>query len=208
MIKERTPSTECREAIRRLVDALRGSDDFEGAIDRELADLSDDAKTWAAMVYLNQAARESFRIVVRAAEIGAAAAGAEKSLIHGWTPARLRSQSALFKGCTCPPCSEWLASREKTDSDVFNRFSERIGEIMARAQQDFELRLTDTLLNSRFTLRDGTFVAWGDATAAQHGERMELFAELAESNLEGMARHAKAIELLRSHGVATLRQIR
>jgi hypothetical protein len=201
MIKQETPASECREAIRRLVDVLQCRDDFDGAIEGAVADLSDEAKAWAAATYLNQAARESFRIIVRAAEIGAASEAKTYSRVRG---VRTDHTNKTFE--VEIEQKPWEEEPPELEREGLKAYLIRLG-LLTAAEQNYEFRLTATLLDSRFTLRNGTFVSWGDATVAQHQERIDLFADLAKTNLEGMMRHAKAVELIRSHGVDTLRQV-
>ncbi|MBD8056666.1 hypothetical protein ICV35_23740 [Rhodococcus ruber] len=98
-------------------------------------------------------------------------------------------------------------SREKRESQR-RKTEEMIRAAMDEVARAFEaLEWQEELLASRFVLNDGTMVSWGEATEDQHQERIDMFLANAASNTEGAARHQKAINDLRAHGVRTLRQI-
>lgn len=63
---------------------------------------------------------------------------------------------------------------------------------------------TNELLATEIALPDGTRTTWGAATVEQHTERAQMFERMAQGNLEGAARHRKAIDELRSSGASSL----
>lgn len=81
-------------------------------------------------------------------------------------------------------------------------------QVMALILSQFAARLklewTAELLGSSFALRDGTRVTWGQATRDQHLERVDMFVERAEVNMEGAARHEVAVRALQESGARCL----
>lgn len=75
---------------------------------------------------------------------------------------------------------------------LFASISSAVDEFKSR------LRLTWTkeLLATSFSLPDGQEVTWGEASVEQHQQRVEMFAAQAALNIEGAARHRKAIEAI------------
>lgn len=85
---------------------------------------------------------------------------------------------------------------------------------MAKVEQAFRdlksvwrMEWTAELLDSTFALADGSRVTWGDATADQHRERVDMFRRNALANLEGAARHEQAIDALMESGAKSLRKM-
>lgn len=71
----------------------------------------------------------------------------------------------------------------------------------------WRMEWTAELLDSTFALADGSRVTWGDATADQHRERVDMFRRNALANLEGAARHEQAIDALMESGAKSLRKM-
>lgn len=67
-----------------------------------------------------------------------------------------------------------------------------------------KIEWTADLLASEFALPDGSRTTWGDASIAQHRARVEMFTSNAQANIEGAARHEKAIAELEAAGTPTL----
>jgi len=69
------------------------------------------------------------------------------------------------------------------------------------------IKWTQELLASSFGMPDGTSVTWGEATIEQHQIRAAMFSSNAQANIEGAARHQKAIQDLAESGVPTLGEL-
>lgn len=82
-----------------------------------------------------------------------------------------------------------------------------IQRAVERYTEEMKMQWTLELLDSTFALRDGTPVAWGDATVEQHRERWQMFKDNARANVEGAARHKAALRDLEASGAATLREM-
>lgn len=82
-----------------------------------------------------------------------------------------------------------------------------IGNALNRYAEDLRIQWTAELLDSTFTLADGTPVAWGEATVEQHAERRQMFLNNAHANMEGAARHEVALRELQASGKPTLRDM-
>ena len=74
-------------------------------------------------------------------------------------------------------------------------------------ERELRIEWPRELLDSGFALPDGTVVKWGDATVAEHTERLGMLTRNAEANIEAAARHQRAIEELRTAGADTLRNL-
>lgn len=84
----------------------------------------------------------------------------------------------------------------------------RIAEAMTEAVMKFaaEIRLETTreLLDSVFALGDGQRTTWGEATVAEHRQRISLLITGAAGTVETAARHQAAIRLIEEAGVSRL----
>lgn len=83
----------------------------------------------------------------------------------------------------------------------------RMIELVQVTAEETELRVTAELLGSEFALGDGRRVTWGQATVADHEQRVALLTRNATANAEAAARHLAAVEMLRGHGVGTLAEL-
>lgn len=99
---------------------------------------------------------------------------------------------------------EWAAISAEIDEQHAQRLSSNLRSILDAYTEEMRLEWTAELLGSEFALRDGTRVTWGEATVEQHSERVALFMDNAHANMEGAARHQKAIEALQSAKAPTL----
>lgn len=96
--------------------------------------------------------------------------------------------------------AEWEARGER-------RRAEALAGVLDEYRESLHIEWTAELLDTEFALGDGTRVTWGEATAEQHRSRAELFANNAAANLEGAARHQKAVAALLESGASTLRDL-
>lgn len=100
--------------------------------------------------------------------------------------------------------------REDDEREAWLRqqsLSANIQRAIDRFTEELRMKWTAELLDSTFALRDGTVIAWGDATIDHHEERRQMFKDNARANIEGAARHEAALQELRASGAATLREL-
>lgn len=99
------------------------------------------------------------------------------------------------------------AERDAEELRDMQMFHGVLGRALDRYAEDLRVRWTAELLDSTFTLSDGTPVTWGDATVEQHAERRQMFLNNAHANMEGAARHELALRELEASGKPTLREM-
>jgi hypothetical protein len=104
-----------------------------------------------------------------------------------------------------PRGREWAAREAAADARETQMFHGVIKYALDRYADDLRIKWTAELLDSTFTLRDGTAVTWGDASIEQHEARRQMFLDNAHANMEGATRHEVALRELRESGAATLR---
>lgn len=101
----------------------------------------------------------------------------------------------------------WVAAEEAAWARSQQLLHGALKKALDRYSEDLKMKWTAELLNSTFTLRDGTVVTWGDATVDDHRSRQQMFLENAHANLEGAARHEAALRDLEASGATTLREM-
>ncbi|MFJ8687361.1 hypothetical protein [Micromonospora wenchangensis] len=88
------------------------------------------------------------------------------------------------------------------------RRRDRVQQMMQAAVEEVarEVRLETTreLLDSAFALGDGRTATWGDATIADHRQRIALLVGAAAGTTETAARHQAAIRMIEEAGVSRL----
>lgn len=94
-------------------------------------------------------------------------------------------------------------AREREPFDLHGHMN----EIVLRYKNEIKAEWTEELLSQSIHMPDGTETTWGDASMAQHELRMDMFMKNATANIEGAARHKKAIEDLRLSGRSTLSEL-
>jgi hypothetical protein len=87
------------------------------------------------------------------------------------------------------------------------RLQKIIDEFADKIRVETRLELTRELLSAEFALGDGRTVTWGDATAHDHAQRIDLLLKNAHGSVETANRHRVAIAMLAEHETATLREI-
>ena len=102
-------------------------------------------------------------------------------------------QSCVDDDCTDPWCVR-AAERRDAAQKRSVAFRDKINGIVSDYVEELKVEWTAELLASVFALSDGSLVTWGEATVDQHRERVEMFTMNAQANMEGAARHLKAIE--------------
>lgn len=98
---------------------------------------------------------------------------------------------------------EW----EREEAEMRSRHWASMQRALEEYTDQVKIQWTEELLATKFRLRDGSEVTWGDATIEQHEHRRQIFLNNAHSNLEGAARHEHAIRDLKATGVATLAEL-
>lgn len=108
----------------------------------------------------------------------------------------------------------WIADRERREDELQSALAEvearsykRIEEAMRAFRDDLRLEWTQDLLAEQFALRDGTKVAWGEATVDQHQDRIDMFMSQAAAGIEGAARHQQALDDLTASGARSLNDL-
>lgn len=99
--------------------------------------------------------------------------------------------------------AEKRAEWERINGREYDPLGQLFSDIKAFADA-VRLEVTVELLASRFALGDGTSVTWGEATAAQHEERIALLERQVLGNVETIALHRQAIALLTEQGAICL----
>jgi hypothetical protein len=109
------------------------------------------------------------------------------------------------------PAAERMEAIDKQHADrraeIDRRLAESVQAAVAAYERSLRIEWTAELLESEFALGDGTRVTWGEATVEQHRARAEMFQNNAAANLEGAARHRKAIAALSEAGASSLGEL-
>lgn len=102
----------------------------------------------------------------------------------------------------------WKAWGEQRRAELGLPKDAGTGEMLSAAFKRYEdhvkMEWTRELLLSTFTLKDGRKVSWGEATVAQHLERIKIFTDQADINMQGAERHRQAIRDIKHHKAACL----
>lgn len=96
--------------------------------------------------------------------------------------------------------------REQRSNEYYSGLVARLMPIINEHTERLRLQWTEELLASPFALPDGTVVVWGEATEAQHRQRLDMFMANAAANVEGASRHQQALEALSASGARTLNE--
>lgn len=83
----------------------------------------------------------------------------------------------------------------------------RVRDIAAATATDLAAEWSPDLLTQTIRLRDGRETTWGAATLDEHRERLAMFTANAAANLEGAARHRKAIDDIERGRVTNLNEL-
>lgn len=108
----------------------------------------------------------------------------------------------------------WLAASPENEAyedrlamaeiDAFAGLMSGLQQSLTKYTAAMRMEWTQELLGSEFALPNGQRVTWGEATAEQHATRLAMFMDKAAANLEGAARHRKALDELEKMGAANL----
>lgn len=96
----------------------------------------------------------------------------------------------------------------REDAERARKHGEELRGLIESYGEQLRVEWTTELLDSPFALADGTLVTWGDATVSQHEERRDMFTTNAYANIEGAARHGRAIQELTSAGISRLNELK
>lgn len=106
--------------------------------------------------------------------------------------------------------ARWAEQRAEEDEKERARLSAILGHArnaVSSMVHELKIEWTAELLDTVVALGDGTKVAWGEATYAQHDQRASMLERNGAVNLEAAARHRRAMEELEAAGAETLRQM-
>lgn len=113
--------------------------------------------------------------------------------------------------------NRWWADAEHITADFHEdgvqayyreRLMDDLFEMVFSHAERIRLDVTEELLGSSFALGDGVRVTWGNATVAEHRQRVDLLLKMSAGTVETAARHQAAIALLEAEDVPTLARLR
>lgn len=105
------------------------------------------------------------------------------------------------------------AAREEADQQAARRIATLatlatlVEDAVAAHEAALSIEWTPELREQPIRMPDGSRTSWGEATIAQHRQREAMFTDFAVANVEGAARHRRAIDDLTAAGVATLNDL-
>jgi hypothetical protein len=106
-----------------------------------------------------------------------------------------------------PEGRAWADAEWESERRSMQMFTGVLSRALDRYTEEMRIQWTAELLDSTFTLTDGSSVRWGEATVEQHAERRQMFLNNAHANMEGAARHETAIRELTESGADSLREM-
>lgn len=140
-----------------------------------------------------------------------------------------KKRAEFRKWCGKERFGEWLERaeplvREHCDRDRYEMFqadwhpggvmdwyheraAQQMTALIEQIAAETRLEVTAELLGSEFALGDGRRVTWGEATIADHEQRIAMVTANAVANAEDAARHQAAVSLLKERGLDTLAEI-
>lgn len=101
----------------------------------------------------------------------------------------------------------WGVPQWERRQDLRRREKERWEQVARFANEQAIVRWVRELLDSEFSLPDGSRVTWGTATIDDHLERIEMLHKNAVANLEAVTRHEAAVRALTGAGASTLSEL-
>lgn len=111
--------------------------------------------------------------------------------------------------------TKWRRSNEArkealrvSDPVEYRRRYPTLGQAIDDFRKEIKLELTAELLASSFALGDGRTVLWGQATIADHRQRVGMLVDQAAGTLHTAALHEEAIAVIKAHGATCLSDIR
>lgn len=97
--------------------------------------------------------------------------------------------------------------REEEDAESWRQMWRECTQLIDDMTAKLKVEWEQELLESYFSLADGTRVRWADATVEQHEERAEMFTRNVAANAEGAARHRRAIADIEAANAKTLGEL-
>jgi hypothetical protein len=94
------------------------------------------------------------------------------------------------------------ARQRQHNRELFTEMQEAADKYAAKMRVEW----TAELLEAKFSRSDGTSVAWGSASRADHEERVVMHFQHAMTGMQGASRHKAALELLDKTGANTLNE--
>lgn len=181
------------------------------AAQKALATQTSDVLLTLAQAALVDAARRRRRghalSVERGAEFSAVSAEVTGPAPRTWTRPKVGTRRYEEWVATTPEGAQWDAGRAEDDERAAARLAETLGSVVAKYRDELRIEWTNELLETEFARPDGTRVTWGHASIADHQERAGMFEANAHANLEGAARHLKAIADLQKANAASLSEL-
>lgn len=124
----------------------------------------------------------------------------------------VRDLSTLHQGHTGRAKPGSLAESNSCANCISCREARERQESLRKIRDEYEIEVrkkiivewTFELLETEIAMPDGTRTTWGNATLDQHEIRRTMLADSAMANMEAAARHANAIEQLKSSGASNL----
>jgi hypothetical protein len=101
------------------------------------------------------------------------------------------------------PGGVWAAMADRRRA----RITQLVDAAVEEAETYTRLQVTAELLATTFSLGDGTYTSWGDATVADHQKRIALLTRNAAGNIDTASLHRAAIEMIEESGEMRLRDV-
>lgn len=97
--------------------------------------------------------------------------------------------------------------RTRAEREIEHNLHRKINGLFEEFAAKIRLEVTEDLLNTVFSIGDGTRVTWRDATVEQHRERVGFLGKMVVGTAETAGMHLAAINLIEEQGVSTLGEV-
>lgn len=179
----------------------------------DYVDMFDDVERWVKQV--NEESRDDGLDLWESARAVAAVMPREDlekvamMWLNSTVRARRRNQTRQIEQASVQtprrrPTAAERAEREQERVDAMWAYMGKVKKIMDDYAHELKTEWTQELLDAGFALPDGTVVKWGDATVAEHQQRVDMFSKQAIAAVEDGARHQQAIDVLTESGASCL----
>lgn len=202
--------TEAEALVAEARELSAGDRDLESVAKKLVKDLSMTTLRKLAALYIVRTVRERNRAEARAREQKATAAATSmaENTSTGHSPMVQRILDERPPRASRPQYTDEQRERfAQEDAERSARFHSEMQALIGDFTEAMRVQWTEELMDSMFALTDGTMVTWGDATLDQHRERIGIFEANALANVQGAARHEKAVQALERSGKRTLREM-
>ncbi len=137
-----------------------------------------------------------------------------------WKEPPYRKRRDMYRWLDSEAGRAWLATEngqtweekerkyQAQEAELERNHHQEMGRLIKQYAATVRLELLDSLLEAEFALGDGRRVTWGNATIADHEERIAMLSKHAQGTMETAARHLQAIEMLREQSVKTLAELK